>query len=459
MQPSTDHPHSPRLRPSSPKAKRSRFSAIVQDGDNGDEVTSAAASNGRTAKPGKYAEEGEVQEHKIIQVPFSAGESTYDATAVPNGVVVSLLDHSPSFREPRSFPILPSSIASCRRAVPVPKAVAPPPSICFTRKEVLRLPLSPQAAFTYVDSKAVVTAAFQALSLCNVFAFDVKYNRVNLKKVGMECQPIRDTRTNLGENIFVIDGVARCSPSILVVVGTCLDNLRPDPCALCIDVEDAQASEMVYLFDLMVLLPSHGASIDAGLSPLLVDPEKLIVGLDIESELRLLARVYADWVPCFGRTVNGIKDIGTRCIKKSGVDMKKPTKFMHLLAQFTGFQISVDTNRYLWAERPVCARLISAVANNVMGLLNVYRIAGSEALGGTEKTLDLGTVDVFKCCACEAICFDRQMAPNCNNDCCNAVKDWNVPSQQVLLSQISISDERLSTLELRTLQFMVARGY
>lgn len=91
-----------------------------------------------------------------------------------------------------------------------------------------------------------------------------------------------------------------------------------------------------------------------------------------------------------------------------------------------------------------------------MGLLNVYRKAGSEALGGTEKSLELGTVEVLKCCVCGAICFDWQVAPQCNGDCSNAAKGGKVPSRQVETSKISISDERLRTLELQVLKYMAA---
>lgn len=260
--------------------------------------------------------------------------------------------------------------------------------------------------YVIANNLASLKLGLASLARCNVLSIRITPNSFDPA----------DSRTPLKTMSFFayIDGVWRRRPGLLTIAGMSVSHPSKFRHA---SISETQ-KETVVVFRMHKLVQSHGGALDAALGPMLRDPARVIVGLDVAADLRALAATYgtqsfADSVPCLRGVVNCVRDVG----RLSGDLQPRSLKYVASTVRCGSFYLPVAYgNKAQYNSESMTFRL----ANEARAALQCYLLAGRRAFSGLEERLDLAKVMVWMCTRCGALSLDYEEPVLC---CCG---EWDV---------------------------------
>lgn len=245
---------------------------------------------------------------------------------------------------------------------------------------------APNASFVLVNSLPKLTVAMEALQFANAFGLDAK------KYPG-----VIDRRTS------------RPRLSFLTIAGVRLIDVRQGPKPFSPHNFDLIESclQPVHVFDLHELARKYGHKLSAFLGTILADPDKVVVGVGVKNDLRLLVRDYARLIPCLVEVAWGIQDIGMLRGRSETFNLPR------LCSHFLGLRLYVTANS---EGNQLSHSGLQHAANRVRLSLMVYVAVGSEGFGA-EQRVELGKLPAWQC----QVCFRRKILDERPPDECRRI--------------------------------------
>jgi 3'-5' exonuclease len=119
---------------------------------------------------------------------------------------------------------------------------------------------------------------------------------------------------------------------------------------------DGIVSPRVFVFDLLALLPQHASCVDGALLAPLASPDTLVLGVDIDADIRGLCLSYP---ACNSfRKVHGVVDLG-----RVRGDSKRWSA-RRLASEFAGVTLSKSHQTSDWSRRPLRSNQLQYAAKD-----------------------------------------------------------------------------------------------
>lgn len=221
-----------------------------------------------------------------------------------------------------------------------------------------RLPKISAPTVVYINNSNLLREGLDALSHCNVLGFSVK-----TKHVGRRRKPEVPA-------LIQIAGISVREPRN--VVASASENAGS---------KDARASaaKVVFVFDLLALLPELGSQLSEGLCGLLWSKSVVVVGVKIRKNMDALAQFHGEQMPCFASPMRGIVELGL--VKDEIIT----SRLWALTARFVGVRLTRKEGAVDWKVRPLTAAQVVYAGNEARASLLVYLSAGIGAFEGEEE--------------------------------------------------------------------------